>query len=98
MRTFRLVPWGCVLFLEKPMRIIKEINHPACKITLYAWNNRYIIKLETGLLEQTFKVNEFDVTNEEEVEKLIDPTFIREALERFEHMSHSLGGALQRVL
>lgn len=98
MRTFRLVPWRCVLFCRKSMRVIKEIQHPACKITLYAWNNRYIIKLETGLLEQTFKVNEFDVTSEQEVEKLLDQTFIREALERFEQMAHSLGGALQRVL
>lgn len=90
--------WRCVLFVEKSMRIIKEIQHPACKITLYAWNNRYIIKLETGLLEQTFKVNEFDVTSEQEVEKLLDGPFLKEALERFEQMSHSLGGALHRLL
>jgi enoyl-[acyl-carrier-protein] reductase (NADH) len=80
------------------MRVIKELKHPACKITLYAWNNRYIIKLEAGLLEQTFKVNEFDVANEQEVEKLLDESFVKEAMERFEQMSHSLGGALQRVL
>ena len=98
MRTFLPVPWRCAFFAEKPMRVIKEVKHPACKITLYAWNNRYIIKLEAGLLEQTFKVNEFDVTSEQEVEKLLDETFIREALERFDQMSHSLGGALHRVL
>ena len=79
------------------MRIIKELNHPACKITVYAWNNRYIIKLEDGLLEQTFKVNEFDVIHESEVEKLLDDTFLREALDRFGQMSRSLAEALQRV-
>lgn len=79
------------------MRIIKELNHPACKITVYAWNNRYIIKLEDGLLEQTFKVNEFDVTHESEVETLLDDTFLREALDRFGQMSRSLAEALQRV-
>jgi NADP-dependent 3-hydroxy acid dehydrogenase YdfG len=78
------------------MRIIKEINHPACKITLYAWNNRYIIKLEDELLEQTFKVNEFDVTSETEIEKLVDNTFLQEAMQRFGQMQRSLREALQR--
>lgn len=79
------------------MRVIKEINHPACKITIYAWNNRYIIKLEDGLLEQTFKVNEFDVTSENEIENLVDNTFLQQAMERFGQMGRSLREALQRA-
>lgn len=64
---------------------------------MYAWNNRYIIKLEDGLLEQTFKVNEFDVTSESEIEKLVDDTFLQQAMERFGHMERSLREALQRA-
>lgn len=79
------------------MRVIREINHPACKITVYAWNNRYIIKLENGLLEQTFKVNEFDVTSESEIENLVDNTFLQQAMERFGQMERSLREALQRA-
>ena len=79
------------------MRVIKEIPNPHYKITLFAWNNRYIIKIEQGLLEQTFKVNEFDVIEESDIEKMLDETFIRQALERFEDMGHSLGAALSRV-
>lgn len=79
------------------MRVLKEIPTPQYKITLYAWNNRYIIKLEQGLLEQTFKVNEFDVTSEADIEKMIDETFLKEAMERFNAMSRSLGEALNRV-
>jgi len=79
------------------MRVIKEINHPACKITMYAWNNRYIIKLEHGLLEQTFKVNEFDVTSESEIENLVDNVFLQQAMERFGQMERSLREALQRA-
>jgi len=79
------------------MRILKEIPTPHYKITLYAWNNRYIIKLEQGLLEQTFKVNEFDVTSEADIEKMLDETFLKEAMERFNSMSRSLGEALNRV-
>ncbi len=79
------------------MRIIKEIPTPNYKITLFAWNNRYIIKIEQGLLEQTFKVNEFDIIDENDIEKMLDETFIRQALERFDDMGRSLGAALSRV-
>ncbi|HEY0742192.1 MAG TPA: hypothetical protein VGD40_12050 [Chryseosolibacter sp.] len=80
-----------------PMRVIKEIPHPLCKITLFAWNNRYIIKVERGLFEQTFKIPEFDVTGENEVVQLIDEEFVRQCVARFEQMAVSLAQAQQRV-
>jgi hypothetical protein len=79
------------------MRVVKEIAHPQCKITIFSWNNRYLIKLETGLLEQTFKINHFDVANEEEVSALIDSNFVQEAIDRFSSMGRSLHDALQRT-
>lgn len=79
------------------MRVVGEIPHPDCKITVYAWNNRYIIKLEQGLLEQTFKVNEYDLTGEAEIHRIVDQPFIQEAIERFAHMSASLSAARQRA-
>ena len=79
------------------MRIVGEISHPLCKITIFAWNNRYLIKLEAGLLEQTFKINQFDVTGEEEVRKIVDETFIQDALSRFEGMHQALQSAMTRA-
>jgi len=79
------------------MRVVGEIPHPECKITVYAWNNRYIIKLEQGLLEQTFKVNEYDLTGEAEIHRIVDQPFIQEAIERFKHMNASLSAARQRA-
>jgi hypothetical protein len=79
------------------MRVIKEIARPDCKITFYGWNNRYIIKIEQGLLEQTFKVNEYDVAAEEDLQKLLDSAFLAETLHRFDSMSHSLHSALNRI-
>lgn len=78
------------------MRFVLEIPHKECKITVFAWNNRYLIKLEQGLLEQTFKVNEYDLDGESELFKIIDETFVREALSRFEDMNFSLRQTLQR--
>ena len=76
------------------MQVIGEIHHPQCRITLLKWNNRYIIKIEKGLLEQTFKINEFDFPDEEALKKLVSAEFIREALERFQSMHKSVDRAL----
>jgi hypothetical protein len=79
------------------MRIVREVTHPECKITFFAWNNRYLIKLEQGLLEQTYKVNQFDVTDEEELIRIVDSEFLQEALSRFSEMFTSLSSARQRA-
>lgn len=79
------------------MRVIGEIPHPACKITLFHWNNRYLIKLEQGLMEQTYKVQEYDVPTEDEVRRLVNEEFITAALRHFEGMQQTLREALQRI-
>ena len=79
------------------MRVVGEIPHSDWKITIFSWNNRYLIKLEQGLLEQTFKVNEFDISGESEIYRIVDQAFIQEALQRFAEMSRSLRQAMQRA-
>jgi hypothetical protein len=79
------------------MRVVGEIPHPHCKITLFAWNNRYLVKIEQGLMEQTFKLNEYDVDSEADIQKIVDTVFVEEALTRFDDMRRSLGQALQRA-
>ncbi len=79
------------------MRIIGEILHPECKISLFSWNNRYLIKLEQGLFEQTFKIDQFELSNESELQKMINEEFIRQALDRFESMTTSLRSAMDSL-
>lgn len=79
------------------MRIIGEIPHPDCRITLFAWNNRYIIKLENGYLEQTFKIDQFDLSSEKDLNDLVNEEFIRQAMERFEAMQVSLRNTLDNL-
>jgi hypothetical protein len=79
------------------MRIIGEIPHQDCKITLYHWNNRYIVKLEQGPLEQTFKFMEFDLTSEEDIKSIVSEDFIQAALRRFELMGQSMNDALTKI-
>jgi hypothetical protein len=79
------------------MRIIGEIPHSQCKITLFQWNNRYLIKLEKGHLEQTFKVDQFELASEKELHRLVDEGFIQKALNRFTDMEQSIAGALEKL-
>lgn len=79
------------------MRVVGEIAHPELKITIFHWNNRYLIKLEAGLFEQTYKVHEYDVTSEEEVKKLVTDEFIQSAINRFNQMAESLQQALSKL-
>ena len=79
------------------MRIVGEIPHDVCKITLFSWNNRYLIKLESGLLEQTYKVNQFDIAQEADLYKIVNESFIQEAINRFREMDKSLRIALEHA-
>ena len=78
------------------MRVVTEIAHPEIKITIFHWNNRYLIKLEAGFFEQTFKIQEYDINSEAEVVKLIDDEFIKSAIERFNQMAESLHSSIHR--
>jgi len=79
------------------MRVVGEIAHPELKITIFHWNNRYLIKLEAGLFEQTFKIHEYDVASEEEVKKIVNEDFISAALDRFNLMAQSLEQSLEKL-
>jgi hypothetical protein len=78
------------------MRVVTEIAHPEIKITIFHWNNRYLIKLEAGPFEQTYKIQEFDVDSEEDVKKLVSDEFIHSAIDRFNQMADSLQQALHQ--
>lgn len=69
------------------MRVIEEIAHPACKITIFSWNAKYLIKFETSQLEQTYKINESDVNGLGDIKKMINNDFITKVYQRFLEMS-----------
>lgn len=77
------------------MRVVGEIPHPVVKITIFHWNNRYLIKLEAGPFEQTFKLEEYDISSEEELKEIVNETFVQQCIERFNGMAQSLQQATQ---
>ena len=79
------------------MRVVAEIPHAAVKITVFAWNGKYLIKLERGPYEQTYKISEMEVVGDEGMKQLLDDTFINEAVGLFQQMHQNLMGAHERI-
>lgn len=80
------------------MRIIAELPHPNCKITLFNMNQKYIVKFEQGQLEQSFKLSELDLSGggANEIFQLLDEEFIGTVVERFKSMRSDFNAAYQR--
>ncbi len=79
------------------MRVVAEIPHPAVKITVFAWNSKYLIKLERGPYEQTYKISEMDIPGDDAMKKLMDETFISEAITLFQQMHTNLMSTQERA-
>jgi hypothetical protein len=79
------------------MRHVADIPHPEVKITLLAWNGKYLLKLEQGMLEQTYKVSELDLLGgDAEVRQALDDEFVGAAVRRFAEMNRDWHAALNR--
>ena len=68
------------------MRLIKDSPHERYKIQVFNYNSKYIVKIELGQFEQTFKIGETDVFGLEDVERMITPELLSNALKRFVEM------------
>jgi len=69
------------------MRIIAELPHPDFKISILNMNQKFIIKIEQGSLEQSYKVPEIDLTDGvNSVFELLDEVFLRSVATRFTEM------------
>lgn len=65
------------------MRVVAEIPHDRYKITIHSYNGKYMVKIELGQFEQTFKINETDVFGLEEIKNMITHELLTNSLHRF---------------
>ena len=78
------------------MRLLATIPHPNMSITIFQINDKYIVKLEAGPMEQTFKFTNEEVNGADEIKKILDDEFMRNVIERFNEMFISLKEARER--
>jgi hypothetical protein len=73
------------------MKLLRQIPHANFNITLFWWNQKYILKFEQDNLEQTFKISELDIVQESEIDQIIDnQVFITNVKKRFLEMHNDL--------
>jgi hypothetical protein len=77
------------------MRVVKELVREEIRISIFSWNNRYIIKFEFGPFEQTFKVSELDVLEEADLDAFLEGDFFAKVKSRFEEMGDSFRRQLE---
>lgn len=79
------------------MRIVAELPHPDCKISIFSMNQKFIIKFEQGTLEQSYKISETDIIGGVNgIFELIDESFIKQVVEQFGVMRKSFLQAYSR--
>lgn len=78
------------------MRVVGRIPHPSITITLFSYNERYIVKMEAGPMEQSYKVPTEQIGSLENLQKVVDPTFLNECLKHFNAMFLSWKEAIER--
>ena len=73
------------------MRVLAELPHPDCKITIFGMNQKFIIKFEQGSLEQSYKLAESDIVGGVNgVFELLDDDFMERVLDTFGLMRNSI--------
>lgn len=70
------------------MRVIKETMAKDIRISVFEWNQKYLIKFEWGPLEQTYKVDLWDVPDLEAfMLTVVEKNIINEVEIRFSEMN-----------
>lgn len=68
------------------MRIVDEWTEGNIRVTVFNMNSRFSIKLERGLLEQTYKFRDDQFENIQELKSALTPEFYKECNKHFINM------------
>ncbi|MBN3581752.1 hypothetical protein JYB64_05090 [Algoriphagus aestuarii] len=79
------------------MRVIQEFTQEEIRVSIFSWNNKYIIKYEFGPMEQTFKVSEMEVLEESDLGIFWKGDFFQTVKQRFEEMGKTFRAQLENL-
>jgi hypothetical protein len=79
------------------MRLVTEIPHQEFKITVFSWNQKYLIKFEQPGFEQTYKIPEMNLDDgDTSIKALVaNEQFIKTVSERFTEMRKDFFAAVE---
>ncbi len=79
------------------MRVVREFVKEGVRISVFSWNNKFLIKFETGMVEQTFKVNELDISSENDIDFFFEGEFWKGIKKRSDEMHQMLRNQLENM-
>jgi hypothetical protein len=79
------------------MRVVQEFIQEDIRISVFSWNNKYIIKFELGPMEQTFKISEMDVLDETDLNTFWTGDFFKKVKLRFKEMGESFRAEVENL-
>lgn len=79
------------------MRVVRELSKNGIKISLFSWNNKFLLKFEQGMVEQTYKVSEMEVGDEEDLSAFWSDDFLGRVQKRFDEMHQMLRNQLENI-
>ncbi|MDG1276380.1 MAG: hypothetical protein P8O16_03810 [Algoriphagus sp.] len=79
------------------MRVVKEFIIDEIRISVFSWNNKFILKYEFGPMEQTFKVSELDILEETDLDSFLEGEFFEKVKLRFEEMGDSFRSEMEKL-
>ncbi|MBC8173569.1 MAG: hypothetical protein H7X71_06655 [Chitinophagales bacterium] len=68
------------------MRTIGFIEHSVYKITVFGWNEKYIVKIEAGFFEQHYKFRQDEFASWQDLKLVFDELFINDIRKSFMQM------------
>jgi len=72
------------------MRILKELKIHDFKVTVFFWNDKYLLKFENGTNELTYKIKQLDLSSEKDLETFfIDERVLDKTKEAFLRMEEA---------
>ena len=71
------------------MRQLLRIPHPSLVITVFRMNEKYIVKLEAGPMEQSYKLPMDVIGGLDNLQTFLDQAFLQECLTHFNAMYRS---------
>ncbi|EOZ95442.1 hypothetical protein A33Q_2804 [Indibacter alkaliphilus LW1] len=79
------------------MRVVKEFTKEEIRVSVYSWNNKYLLKFEIGPLEQTYKVPETEILEEQDIDAFCEGEFFEKVESLFKEMGESLRKQLENI-
>lgn len=69
------------------MRVVAEIPHSRFLIQIFLYNGKYVLKIELGQFEQSFKIPETDILDGVDgIKRMVTTEFLTKCLHRFIEM------------